>query len=118
MNPRSGALGVLATVLCLLAVLTGCAGKQRTTTGSPVTDGRLTVAVEFGPKAGFAIDTDDAFMLTELGVVETLGGCLLDTARSDLRQAISLLVSGTFQSFDTPYTTPPGERARLVSGKC
>jgi hypothetical protein len=72
MNPRSGALGVLATVLCLLAVLTGCAGKQSTTNGSPVTDGRLTVAVEFGPKAGFAIDTDDAFVLTELGVVETL----------------------------------------------
>ncbi len=37
-----------------------------------MTDGRLTVAVEFGPKAGFAIDTDDAFVLTELGVVETL----------------------------------------------
>jgi hypothetical protein len=39
MNPRSGALGVLARVLCLLAVLTGCAGKQSTTTGSPVTEG-------------------------------------------------------------------------------
>jgi peptide/nickel transport system substrate-binding protein len=50
----------------------GCASKQSTTTGSSGTDGRLTVAVEFGPKAGFAIDTDDAFALTELGVVETL----------------------------------------------
>lgn len=72
MNPPSRALGVLATVLCLFAVLTGCAGKQDSTSGSPVPDGRLTVAVEFGPKAGFAIDTDDAFVLTELGVVETL----------------------------------------------
>jgi peptide/nickel transport system substrate-binding protein len=37
-----------------------------------VPDGKLTVAVEFGPKAGLAIDTDDAFVLTSLGVVETL----------------------------------------------
>ncbi|HEY4005280.1 MAG TPA: ABC transporter substrate-binding protein [Pseudonocardia sp.] len=35
-------------------------------------DGKLTVAVEFGPKAGLAIDTDDAFVLTALGVDETL----------------------------------------------
>jgi hypothetical protein len=41
MNPPSRALGVLATVLCLFSVLTGCAGKQDSTTGSPVPDGRL-----------------------------------------------------------------------------
>ncbi|MDQ2788719.1 MAG: ABC transporter substrate-binding protein [Actinomycetota bacterium] len=73
MNRRRAARGTFSVVLlCLLAMLAGCASTQRSSSGSPVPDGRLTVALEFGPKAGFAIDTDDAFVLTELGVVETL----------------------------------------------
>lgn len=72
MHRRRGGFGMSAVVLCLLAAMTGCASTQRNSAESPVPDGRLTVALEFGPKAGFAIDTDDAFVLTELGVVETL----------------------------------------------
>ncbi|MGH3722278.1 MAG: ABC transporter substrate-binding protein [Pseudonocardiaceae bacterium] len=74
MNRQRGELRTFSVMLCLLAVLTGCASTQNITSASPVpvTDGRLTVALEFGPKAGLAIDTDDAFVLTELGVVETL----------------------------------------------
>jgi peptide/nickel transport system substrate-binding protein len=40
--------------------------------GSSAAEQRLTVALEFGPKAGFAIDADAAFVLTQLGVAETL----------------------------------------------
>lgn len=72
MNRQRAALGMFALVLCLALALTACASRQSSTSGSPVPDGRLTVALEFGPKAGLAIDTDDAFVLTQLGVVETL----------------------------------------------
>jgi peptide/nickel transport system substrate-binding protein len=59
-------------MLCLLAWLTGCAGGPTNPAGSSAAEQRLAVALEFGPKAGFAIDTDDAFVLTQLGVAETL----------------------------------------------
>ncbi|NMH91705.1 ABC transporter substrate-binding protein [Pseudonocardia bannensis] len=37
-----------------------------------VPDGDLTVALQFAPRSGYAIDTDDAFVLTQLGATETL----------------------------------------------
>ena len=69
---RLPAIRVLSVLLCLLAALAACGTAPSATSGSPMPDGRLTVAVEFGPKAGLAIDTDDAFVLTTLGVDETL----------------------------------------------
>ena len=64
MNRRRAARGTFSVVLlCLLAMLAGCASTQRSSSGSPVPDGRLTFALEFGPTACFAIDTDDAFVL-------------------------------------------------------
>jgi peptide/nickel transport system substrate-binding protein len=37
-----------------------------------VPDGELAVALQFPPRSGYAVDTDDAFILTQLGAVETL----------------------------------------------
>ena len=71
MNRLPG-LRALSVLLCLIAALTACGTTPSAAPGSPVPDGRLTVAVEFGPKAGLAIDTDDAFVLSTLGVDETL----------------------------------------------
>ncbi len=63
---RAGARGVAACVAGLLA-LAGCGF-----TGDAVQGRELRVGIQFAPKAGFAIDTDDAFVLSQLGVTETL----------------------------------------------
>lgn len=62
-----------AGLLALLALLlTACAGTPGPSGGTPVPDGSVTVALAFVPRSGFAIDTDDAFVLTQLGATETL----------------------------------------------
>ena len=53
------------------AILTACGGSGNGT-GQVVPDGQMTIAVAFGPGAGYAIDTDDAFVLSQLGVTESL----------------------------------------------
>ncbi len=53
-------------VVVVLALVAGCG------VGESGSDGMLRVAVSFPPRAGLAIDTDDAFLLTKLGAVETL----------------------------------------------
>lgn len=52
-------------------ILAGCGGSGGGT-GQVVPDAQLTVAMAFGPGAGYAIDTDDAFVLSQLGVTESL----------------------------------------------
>ncbi|ANY06865.1 hypothetical protein AFB00_11830 [Pseudonocardia sp. HH130630-07] len=51
-------------------VLTSCGGGGGT--GQVVPDGRLTLAMAFAPGAGYAVDTDDAFVLSQLGATESL----------------------------------------------
>lgn len=63
---RSCALALLA---CLL---TACGPAAGPSTGAAVPDGAITIALQFAPRSGLAIDTDDAFVLTQLGAVETL----------------------------------------------
>lgn len=59
--------------LVVLVAVPACSGAEPgARPGQAVPDGQLTVALEFAPKAGFAIDTDDAFVLSKLGVTETL----------------------------------------------
>lgn len=41
-------------------------------TGEPAADGHITIALQFTPSAGFALETDDAFVLTQVGCMETL----------------------------------------------
>ncbi|WP_308259032.1 ABC transporter substrate-binding protein [Pseudonocardia sp. H11422] len=60
---------VLALVTALL--LAACGGATASS-GTVVADGELTAALQFAPRSGYAIDTDDAFVLTQLGATETL----------------------------------------------
>ncbi|WP_240157151.1 ABC transporter substrate-binding protein [Pseudonocardia broussonetiae] len=62
-----------ACALALLAcLLTACGTGAAPSTGAVVPDGAVTIALQFAPRSGLAIDTDDAFLLTQLGAVETL----------------------------------------------
>ncbi len=69
--PRTALASLLAVVTLLLA---GCGSGSAQPPGAPVADGTLTVALPFAPRSGYAIDTDDAFGLSQLGVTETLVG--------------------------------------------
>jgi peptide/nickel transport system substrate-binding protein len=59
-------------VVALLAALLAAACAAPQPTGEPVPDGDLTIAMQFAPRSGYALDTDDAFVLTQLGATETL----------------------------------------------
>jgi peptide/nickel transport system substrate-binding protein len=57
----------LIVVLALLGLVAGC--------GAPASSGppdELRIAAQFAPKAGYAMDTDDAFIVTQLGAGESL----------------------------------------------
>lgn len=63
----------MAAVLAVLAsALVACGSGAAAGTRIPVPDGTLTIAMQFGPRSGYAIDTDDAFVLAQLGATETL----------------------------------------------
>lgn len=64
-----------ACALVLLAcLLTACGGAAPASSGVAVPDGAVTIGLPFPPRSGLAIDTDDAFLLTQLGATETLVG--------------------------------------------
>jgi peptide/nickel transport system substrate-binding protein len=65
-TPVAGAC--LAAVLALVA---GCAGGGGAA-GTVQPDGELRMALQFSPRSGYAIDTDDAFVLHQFGATETL----------------------------------------------
>ncbi|MEJ8279745.1 ABC transporter substrate-binding protein [Pseudonocardia spirodelae] len=68
---RRSPVRAAAALLACVAVLTACGGTGGGT-GRVVPDGRVTIAMAFGPSAGYAVDTDDAFVLSQLGVTESL----------------------------------------------
>lgn len=68
---RRPRLRVAAALAVSVAILTACGGSGGGT-GQVVPDGRLTLAMAFAPAAGYAVDTDDAFVLSQLGVTESL----------------------------------------------
>jgi peptide/nickel transport system substrate-binding protein len=76
---------VLATVVAL-AFLAACGGGSGTGGGTPVPDGELRIAAQFSPRSGYAIDTDDAFILTQLGATEALTSA---TADGQVRPALA-----------------------------
>jgi len=60
----------LLAVVALVGLLGGCGGTAAT--GDPVPDGELRVAAQFAPRSGYAMDTDDAFVVAQVGSSETL----------------------------------------------
>jgi peptide/nickel transport system substrate-binding protein len=56
-----------------LALVTACGGGGQAA-GSVLPDGELRMALQFSPRSGYAMDTDDAFLLHQFGATETLVG--------------------------------------------
>lgn len=69
--PRRSRVRVAAALVVSVAVLTACGGTGGGS-GRVVPDGQATIAMAFGPSAGYGVDTDDAFVLSQLGVTESL----------------------------------------------
>ncbi len=67
-RPLSGA------ALCIAALLplTACGSFTSSGGAASAADRSLTIALQFTPKAGYALETDDAFVLTQVGCLETL----------------------------------------------
>ncbi|MFI7065788.1 ABC transporter substrate-binding protein [Kribbella sp. NPDC050124] len=67
-RPLSGA------ALCIAALLpvTACGSFTSSGTSASAADRSLTIALQFTPKAGYALETDDAFVLSQVGCLETL----------------------------------------------
>ncbi|GAA1394316.1 ABC transporter substrate-binding protein [Pseudonocardia kongjuensis] len=94
---RRSPLRVAAALAASAAILTACGGPGGGT-GEIVPDGELTLAMAFGPGAGYAVDTDDAFVLSQLGVTESL---VASGADGEARPA---LATGWEQQADDPRT--------------
>ncbi len=69
---------LLATAVAVLALVAGCGQGAGAASGRPLPDGELRVAAQFSPRAGYAIDTDDAFILAQLGATESLTSAAAD----------------------------------------
>ena len=61
-----------ATLLTLGLGMAGCGSFEGEATGESDGSKTLTIALQFPPVAGYATETDDAFILTQLGCLETL----------------------------------------------
>ncbi|MEV1293925.1 ABC transporter substrate-binding protein [Pseudonocardia sp. NPDC049635] len=88
-------LRIAATLAAAAAVLAACGGPGGMA-GEIVPDARITLAMAFGPSAGYAIDTDDAFVLSQLGVTESL------VASGSDGEARPALATGWEQQQDDP----------------
>ncbi|NMI01992.1 ABC transporter substrate-binding protein [Pseudonocardia acidicola] len=67
-RPRLGA----ALLCALLTTLAACSSAGPAPSGVAVPDGELRIAFQFAPRSGYALDTDDAFVLSQIGSAETL----------------------------------------------
>ncbi|MFC5233427.1 ABC transporter substrate-binding protein [Pseudonocardia zijingensis] len=78
--PRHGRhrRSALVTVIVVVALLAACGPGGGGEGGAPVPDGELRIAAQFAPRAGYAVDTDDAFVLTQLGATEALTAAAAD----------------------------------------
>ncbi|TWF77681.1 peptide/nickel transport system substrate-binding protein [Pseudonocardia hierapolitana] len=77
---------VLTVVVTVLALFAACGRGPGTDGGTPVPDGELRIAPQFSPRSGYAIDTDDPYILTQLGVTEALTSA---TADGQVRPALA-----------------------------
>ncbi|WP_432876799.1 ABC transporter substrate-binding protein [Kribbella sp. CA-245084] len=70
-RPLHGAALSLAALLTVTAC--GSFASSGSSGGSAnIADRSLTIALQFTPKAGYALETDDAFVLSQVGCLETL----------------------------------------------
>ncbi|SDF46142.1 ABC transporter substrate-binding protein [Pseudonocardia oroxyli] len=92
----------LLAVGALLGLVAGCGGNAAST-GTPVPDGELRIAAQFAPRSGYAMDTDDAFVVANLGSSETLV-----KAGSDGTAQPSLATSWTQDGARWTFTLRPG----------
>ncbi|MET0190078.1 MAG: ABC transporter substrate-binding protein [Pseudonocardia sediminis] len=67
---RRRRVGVVLTCAAL-GLVTACGGGGAGS-GTVVPDAQLTIAMQFAPGAGYGIDTDDALVVSQLGVSESL----------------------------------------------
>lgn len=70
-TPRPSPLLVLTTTLALAATACGTFGSSEGASADSG-DQRLVISLMFTPMAGYALETDDAFLLTQVGCLETL----------------------------------------------
>src|SRR5687767_8640110 len=68
----------LVSAVAVVVLLAACGGGGGAEAGTPVPDGELRMAAQLGRRSGYAIDTDDAFILTQLGATETLTSASAD----------------------------------------
>ena len=61
-----------ATLLTLGLGMAGCGSFEGEATGESDGSKTLTIALQFAPVAGYATESDDAFILSQLGCLETL----------------------------------------------
>jgi len=93
--------------LCIAALLpvTACGSFTGSGDTANAADRSLTIALQFTPKAGYALETDDAFVLSQVGCLETL--IKYDFASGELQP---LLATKWTQSSPTAwdFTLRPG----------
>lgn len=68
--PRLRTPARLAAACVAVGLLAACGGGAGG--GAVVPDGRATIAAQFSPGSGYGIDTDDAYVLSQIGVTDTL----------------------------------------------
>ncbi|MFD7161446.1 ABC transporter substrate-binding protein [Kribbella sp. NPDC059898] len=61
-----------ALALAALLTVTACGSFTSSGGSANAADRSLTIALQFTPKAGYALETDDAFVLSQVGCLETL----------------------------------------------
>jgi peptide/nickel transport system substrate-binding protein len=67
-RPLQGA----ALCIAVLLPVTACGSFTSSGDSANAADRSLTIALQFTPKAGYALETDDAFVLSQVGCLETL----------------------------------------------
>jgi peptide/nickel transport system substrate-binding protein len=76
-RPLSGA----AVSLAALLAVTACGSFTSSGGSANTADRSLTIALQFTPRAGYALETDDAFVLSSVGCLETLLKYDLDSGK-------------------------------------
>src|SRR5215204_4254079 len=61
-----------ALSLAALLTVSACGGFTNSGGSGTTAGDSLTIALQFTPKSGYALETDDAFVLSQVGCLETL----------------------------------------------
>jgi peptide/nickel transport system substrate-binding protein len=103
---RTNVRCLVGVALVALVLLGGCGRGADAGSSTPVPDGELRIAAQFAPRSGYAIDTDDAFILTQLGAAESLTSAGADgQARPALAESWTQLDPSTWRFVLRPGVT-------------